>query len=68
LHYKIIISVLAEQDLTNIFFYITYTFNEPLIAKKYVAHIKQKLLTLRYIPQKYSLLDNELLKSKGFIK
>lgn len=68
MQYKIKISILAEQDLTNIFFNIKYTFNEPIIANKYVAHIKQKLLTLQYIPKKYSLLNNELLKSKGFRK
>ncbi len=47
-----------EEELENIFYYIAFVLNEPNIAKKLYKKIKMKILSLEYLPQRYTNINS----------
>ena len=62
--YIIDISRQAERDFTNIIKYIKNELLEPAIATKYSKLIKEKIDSLEYSPERFGIIDNELIKNK----
>ena len=61
--YKIRLSIKAKDDLKNIVFYIKNELHEPIIATKYFQFIKKELQTLEFLPQKYAIIDDDIIKN-----
>lgn len=57
--YKVIIDINAEQDLVEIFSYITETLKAPAAAKRLYTKIKQEIIGLKDMPQRCPLIDEE---------
>lgn len=66
--YSIQLSIEAKNDLKRIISYIKNELREPVIAKKYANLIKQEIKILEYMPQKFSVIDSEVLKDNNFRK
>ena len=66
--YRIEISNKAKEDLKRIVLYIKNELKEPVVAKRYAELIKKEILGLQYLPQKYSIIDNILIKDFGVRK
>ena len=59
--YEIELSGKAKEDLKKIVIYIKKNLNEPTIARKYAQLINKRIRTLKYIPQRYMIIeDNEI--------
>ena len=59
--YEIELSGKAKEDLKKIVTYIKKNLNEPTIARKYAQLINERIRTLKYIPQRYMIIeDNEI--------
>lgn len=59
--YEIELSGKAKEDLKKIVIYIKKNLNEPTIARKYAQLINERIRTLKYIPQRYMIIeDNEI--------
>lgn len=59
--YEIQISVKAKNDIKNIVKYIKNELLEPLIAEKYAKLIYKEIKNLEHFPQKFAVIDKELL-------
>ena len=66
--YKIKLSIQAKEDYKSIIRYIKNKLIEPKIAEKYAGLIKNELYTLKYNPQKFAIIDYEILKKYEFRK
>ncbi len=60
--YKILLSVQAKNDYKNIIRYIKYNLLEPIIAERYVNLIKSELSKLEYQPQKFAIIDYDIIR------
>ena len=59
--YEIELSGKAKEDLKKIVIYIKKNLNEPTIARKYAQLINERIRTLKYIPQRNMIIeDNEI--------
>ena len=66
--YIIDISRQAEIDFTKIIKYIKNELLEPAIATKYSKLIKEKINSLEYSPERFEIIDSELIKNKTYRK
>jgi len=66
--YKIQLSIKAKEDLKNIVRYVKYELLEPLIAQKYAELIKNEIKTLEHMPQKFAVIDTNIVKYDNFRK
>ena len=68
LMYRVIIDSKAEQDLFDIFLYITETLNATDAAEQLYSKIKKKLSNLSSMPHRCPLISTEPYKSLGVRK
>ncbi len=66
--YKVIIHSRAEQDLMDIFLYITEYLKAPDTAQHLYSKIKQQISTLESMPYRCSLVSDEPYKQLGIRK
>lgn len=66
--YKIIIELPAQRDLEGILLYITDTLKEPVIARRIYTSIKEQILTLRQMPLRHSVVQEQPYASMGVRK
>ncbi|MEG0873150.1 MAG: type II toxin-antitoxin system RelE/ParE family toxin [Clostridia bacterium] len=66
--YMIDISKEAKADIKNIIMYIKDILLEPIIAKKYSKLIKENINSLNYSPERFAVIDSELIKGKIYRK
>ncbi len=59
--YKIQLSIKAKNDIKNIVKYIKNKLLEPSIAEKYAKLIQKELKSLEHFPQKFAIIDKELI-------
>ena len=64
-HYEILISDKANEDMENIYKYITETLQAPLAAANQYDRIADAILTLEEIPERIRVMDSEPEHSKG---
>ena len=64
--YKIQLTQQAKQDLLGIYEYIAFSLLEPEIAKKLKHRIVAGLNSLKEMPGRYPLYQEEPWKSRGF--
>ena len=61
--YKVELSIQAKEDYKSIIRYIKYKLLEPNIAEKYAELIKNEINTLKYNPQKFAIIDYDIIKN-----
>lgn len=66
--YKVIIDSKAEQDLVEIFHYITETLKAPDAARRLYFKIKKEISELSSMPHRCSLIAEEPYKQLGVRK
>jgi len=66
--HKVIIEISAQRDLQNILHYITDTLKEPVIARRIYMSIKEQILTLRQMPLRHSLVQDQPYTTMGVRK
>lgn len=66
--YKVLLSMQAKNDYKEIINYIKYELLEPAIAKKYANLIKNELTSLEYQPNKFPIINYEVIKKYQFRK
>ena len=60
--YKVQLSNKAKNDYKGIIRYIKYQLLEPTIAEKYAKLIRNELNNLAYQPQKFAVIDYDIIK------
>ena len=60
--YKVKLSIQAKHDYNKIIHYIKYELLEPTIAEKYANLIRDELTSLEYQPNKFSIIDHDLIE------
>jgi toxin ParE1/3/4 len=63
--YKVVISVSAEEDILSILRYISVTLREPSAAKRIYSSVKDKITSLRYMPDRHSVVCEEPFTEMG---
>lgn len=58
----------AEQDLLSIFGYISVTLREPAAAKRIYLAIKDKIQSLRQLPDRHGVINEEPFAQMGVRK
>ena len=66
--YNVKLSVQAKEDYKSIIKYIKYKLLEPTIAERYAELIRNEINTLKYDPQKFAIIDYDILKQYKFRK
>lgn len=66
--YKVKLSIQAKNDYKCIIRYIKYKLSEPAIAEKYAKLIKSELDSLEYQPQRFAIIDYDIIKEYNFRK
>ena len=66
--YKVQLSNKAKDDYKSIISYIRYELLEPNIAEKYAELIRNELNSLEYQPQKFAVIDYDIIKKYSFRK
>ena len=66
--YKVQLSNKAKDDYKSIIRYIRYELLEPNIAEKYAELIRNELNSLEYQPQKFAIIDYDIIKKYNFRK
>lgn len=66
--YKVIIEFLAERDLHGLLYYITDTLKEPVMARRVYTSIKEQILTLKSLPLRHSVVQEQPYATKGVRK
>ena len=61
--YKVELSIQAKYDYKSIISYIKYKLLEPIIAERYAELIKNKINILKYTPQKFAIIDYDMIKN-----
>ena len=64
--YKIVIQEAARLDLLSVINYIIDDFQEPAIAQKTYRAIMQEIESLKELPKRTRVLQDEPYKSKGY--
>ena len=67
-NYRIEIGTLAQEDITGIMLYISRTLQEPRTAGKLYRLIKQEILTLEQMPDRYPYEVDSRLRALGIRK
>ena len=60
--YNIVYSKESKQDLIGIKQYIKYNLQEPDIAQKLISKMREEIDNLKYNPEIYSIIDDDLIK------
>ena len=60
--YKIHFSKDARKDLKDIYVYIKYSLQEPIIAKKLIDKIREEIYKLEDNPTVYAIIIDEIIK------
>lgn len=60
--YNIEYSKESKEDLVGIKQYIKYNLQEPETAQKLISKIRNEINNLKYNPNSYSIIDDDLLK------
>lgn len=68
MRYDVRITEPAEEDLRDIFRYISRVLLEPQIAQKTIATLKKSILALSDMPQGRPLVADDRLSSMGYRK
>ena len=66
--YKVQLSNQAKEDYKSIIRYIKYKLLEPNIAERYAELIKNELNTLKNNPQRFAIIDYDIIKKYNFRK
>jgi toxin ParE1/3/4 len=66
--YRVKIVPKAEEDLDDIFYYIALELNNKSAAEKMINLFSNKILRLQEFPFSCSLVEDDLLKDKGYRK
>ena len=66
--YKIQLSIKAKNDIKNVVRYIKYELLEPSIAEKYANLIEKEIKSLEHCPQKFAIIDREIIGSDNVRK
>lgn len=66
--YRVKIVLKAEEDLDDIFYYIALELNNKSAAEKMIYLFSNKILRLQEFPFSCSLVEDDLLKDKGYRK
>ena len=66
--YKIQFSKDARNDLKDIYIYIKYNLQEPVIAKKFIDKIRNEIYKLRDNPTIYAIIKDEIIKKREIRK
>ena len=66
--YKIQFSKDARKDLIDIYSYIKYNLQEPVIAKKLIGKIREEINKLKYNPTIYAVIKDEIIKKREIRK
>ena len=66
--YKVQLSIQAKNDYKSIVRYIKCKLLEPIIAEKYAELIRNELNSLEYQPQKFAIIDYDIIKKYNFRK
>ena len=59
------IAAQAENDITEIYWYIAYTLLEPGIAWNQIERIRKNINKLSNMPERFPIIDEEPWKSRG---
>ena len=60
--YNIEYSKESKQDLIGIKQYIKYNLQEPDIAQKLISKIRKQIKSLKYTPEIYAIIDDDIIK------
>ena len=66
--YKIQFSKDARKDLKDIYIYVKYSLQEPVIAKKLIDKIKKEIYKLKDNPTIYAIIRDEIIKKREIRK
>ena len=66
--YKIQFSKDARDDLIDIYSYIKYNLQEPIIAKKLVKKLREEIYKLEDNPTIYTIIKDEFIKKRQIRK
>lgn len=66
--YKIQFSKDAKTDLIDIYSYIKYNLQEPIIAKKLLKRIREEIYKLEDNPTIYTIIKDEFIKKREIRK
>ncbi len=66
--YKILFSKDARKDLKDIYVYIKYSLQEPIIAKKLVDKLSKEIYKLEDNPTVYAIIKDEIIKKREIRK
>ena len=63
--YEVILLPSAEEDLRNIYKYISQELKSEINAKRVISRIESEIYNLNILPESYHLIDFEPWRSKG---
>ena len=63
--FEVILLPSAEEDLINIYNYISKELNSEINAKRVISRIESEIHNLNILPESYHLIDFEPWRSKG---
>lgn len=63
--YRIVLTRRAKDDIIDIGDYITYTLQEPNIARNLVAGLRKSISSLKESPQRLAIINDPVLSSQG---
>jgi len=66
--YNIFMTYVASKDLKDITAYIANELKEPTAAKRIVGKIKEAVMSLREMPNRHSVIDEEIIAVKAIRK
>ena len=66
--YKIQLAIKAKDDYKKIISYLKNELLEPSIANKYAELINNEIQTLKYMPQKNAIIDDDIVKRLEYRK
>ena len=66
--YKVELSIDSKEDIKDIALYIKNELKEPAIAIKYSKLLRDKIQSLEYHPEKFALIDSDIVKYDDFRK
>ena len=66
--YRVQLPIQAKEDYKNIIRYIKYELVELNIATRYAELIRNEINTLKYNPQKFAIIDYDIIKEYKFRK
>lgn len=65
-NYEIVILDRAKRDLDEIYSYIAYHFQEPVVALKMMDSLEEQILSLEYMPYRCPERRTGLFANKGY--